>query len=260
MEKQTSISIARQLFSVSPLKQRKLQMLRLMMDDPHNKKSLDVGSDNGVISLYLREFGGEWYSADLIAETVQAIRELVLDRVDLVTEDSFPYHDQLFDQVLIVDFLEHIHNDSGCVHELARVLKPGGILVVNVPNPKEGILRKVRYMLGQTDEAHGHVRPGYDLASISMLLKPDFEIERSLSYGRVFSELIDTIIVAGLDMIKGGKKGQKGTVVSASDLQKKAKSFKIYRIFSPFLRLCMLGDSLLPWCHGNMLIVRARRR
>ena len=229
-------------------------------NDPDNKKSLDVGSDNGVISLYLREMGGEWYSADLIAETVEAIRELVQDRVDVVSEERFPYQDQFFDQILIVDFLEHVLNDSSCVSELARVLKPGGTLVVNVPNPKEGMLRKMRYLLGQTDEAHGHVRSGYDMAALTVLLKPHFEIERSLSYGRVFSELIDTVIVAGLDLIKGGKKGKKGTIVSASDLQKKAKSFKIYRVISPLLRLCMLGDSLLPCCHGNMLIVRARRR
>jgi SAM-dependent methyltransferase len=260
LEKQTSVTIARQLFSVSPLKQRKLEMLRLMMDAPQGRTSLDVGSDNGVISLYLRDMGGEWYSADLIPETVEAIRELVSVRVDVVSADKFPYQDKFFDQILIVDFLEHIVNDSGCVQELARLLKPGGTLVVNVPNPKEGLLRKMRFLLGQTDQAHGHVRPGYDLAALEVLLKPDFEIERSLSYGKLFSELIDTVIVAGLDLLKGGKKGLKGTVVSASDLQKKAKSFKIYRIISPLLRLCMLGDSLLPYCHGNMLIVRARRR
>lgn len=235
-------------------------MLRSMMDDPRGKVSLDVGSDNGVISLYLRDLGGLWHSADLIPETVDAIRGLVVERVDLVSEDCFPYPDQHFDQVLIVDFLEHIDHDVGCVRELARILKPGGILVVNVPNPKEGLLRKIRYRLGQTDEAHGHLRPGYSLSALRQLLGAEFEIQRHLSYGKMFSEVIDTMIVAGLDLLKGGKRGKKGKVVNASDLQNKQKSFKIYRVISPILRLCMVGDSLMPCCHGNMLIVRAYKK
>jgi len=251
--------IARQLFEVSPLKQRKLAMLRDMMDAPAGLRSLDIGSDNGVISLLLREQGGEWSSADLIPDTVEAIRKLVGERVYLMEERSIPCPAESFDQVLVVDMLEHVHDDRACLAEIRRVLRPGGVLVINVPNPHEGLLRKLRFRLGQTDEAHGHVRPGYSLAALEQLLGADFSIERSRSYARVFSELIDTAIVGGLDLLKGGKRGKKGKVVTADDLAKMNKTFKLYRLIAPFLRFFMFLDGLVPFLHGNMLIVRARR-
>lgn len=250
---------ARTLFSVSPLKQRKLEMLKRMMDDPNGKTSLDVGSDNGVVSLLLRELGGSWHSADLSADTVRAITDLVGEHVTQVGEDLFPFQNQIFDQVLIVDFLEHINNDRGCVRELHRIIKPGGIVVINVPNPKEGVLRRLRFALGQTDEAHGHLRPGYTLGQLEELLGGHFAIERSISYARIFSEIIDTLIVGALDLLKGGKRGKKGKVVTATDVSKMRKSFSLYRIIAPVLRFFMVLDTLVPFLHGNMLIVRARR-
>lgn len=259
MEQQQLETIARQLFEVSPLKQRKFAMLREMMSPPQSLHSLDIGSDNGVISLLLRELGGEWSSADLSADTVEAIRRLVGDRVFIIQESSIPSADEAFDQVLIVDLLEHVERDHSCVAEIRRVLKRGGTLVVNVPNPKKGLLRRVRFALGQTDEAHGHVRAGYTLEQLRDLLGSDFVIERSQSYSRIFSELIDTLIVAGLDLLKGGKRGKKGKVVTADDLAKMKKSFRIYRLIAPVLRFFMALDCLLPLLHGNMLIVRARR-
>jgi SAM-dependent methyltransferase len=255
----SSKEIAKQLFNCSPLKQRKLKMLEAMMDNPESKCCLDLGSDNGVISLLLRAKGGEWSSADLSSDTVAAITDLVVERVVQVTETSLPFKDQYFDQVLIVDMLEHIEADHIFISEIKRILKPQGILVVNVPNPKEGLLRKIRFMLGQTDAAHGHLRPGYTKEQLTGLLGSGFVIERAESYARLFSEFIDTFIVAALDLLKGGSRGKKGKVVTAADLTKMKKSFKIYQVISPILRIFMFFDTLVPFMHGNMLIIKARK-
>ena len=144
-------NIARKLFAVSPLKQRKLAMLQRFMLKPLGKRSLDLGSDNGVVSLKLRELGGEWSSADLIPETVEAIRLLVTERVFLIKEPTLPFSEASFDQVLIVDLLEHLEKDRSCIQEIWRILVPQGVLVVNVPNPKEGLFSRIRFFLGQTD-------------------------------------------------------------------------------------------------------------
>jgi SAM-dependent methyltransferase len=252
-------TIARQLFRVSPLKQRKMRMLEAQMDDPQGKVSLDLGSDNGVISLLLRDRGGVWHSADLIPETVEAIRDLVGDRVDRVDGARLPYHDQQFDQVLVVDLLEHVLDDALLVQEIARVLKPSGTVVLNVPNPKEGIVRKIRYMLGQTDAAHGHLRAGYTEEALRSLLGENFQVERVVSYSRVFSNVVDAIIVGALSILKSGSRGKKGTVVSARDLAKQKKSFALFTLIAPLLRCCVALDACVPWMHGDMLILRAKR-
>jgi SAM-dependent methyltransferase len=243
----------------SPLKQRKFDKIVSFIGDTTQRVCLDLGSDNGVISLLLRERGGTWHSADLIPETVDAIRTMVGERVDLVRDDFTPYADGQFDLVVVVDLLEHLERDQLFAQELARIVRPGGQLVVNVPNPREGMLRRLRFWLGQTDEAHGHVRPGYSLPALERLFGDYFEFERHHSYSRVCSELVDTVITGALDLLKGSR-GKKGTVVTANDTARMQKSFALFAVISPILRLMVRLDEYLPWMHGNMLIASARRR
>ena len=60
---------------------------------PTGLRCLDLGSDNGVVSLLLRRRGGRWASADLTAEAVASIRELVETDVHLVTAARLPFAD-----------------------------------------------------------------------------------------------------------------------------------------------------------------------
>lgn len=45
-----------------------------------------------------------------------------------------PYADASFDVVLLVEVIEHLENHRIAICELARILKPGGILVLTTPN------------------------------------------------------------------------------------------------------------------------------
>ncbi|MCB0360484.1 MAG: class I SAM-dependent methyltransferase, partial [Bdellovibrionales bacterium] len=130
------------LFEKSVLKQQKLRELLGAMSrlgisaDRSSLRALDLGSDNGVISYLLRERGGRWASGDLSNETVSSIKALVEHDVSLVSGDALPYPDEEFDLVVVVDMLEHVDNDAALIGEIARVLKPDGALIVNVPNRK----------------------------------------------------------------------------------------------------------------------------
>ena len=44
-----------------------------------------------------------------------------------------PFADQSFDSVLLTDVLEHVAQSSSLVREIARVLRPGGKLILSVP-------------------------------------------------------------------------------------------------------------------------------
>jgi SAM-dependent methyltransferase len=54
---------------------------------------------------------------------------------DLVAGDGawLPFPDGCFDRVIAAEVLEHVPDDGAVVAELARVLRPGGVLVVTVP-------------------------------------------------------------------------------------------------------------------------------
>lgn len=259
IESSKETPFAVRLFNKSPLKQRKLKMISEFLEDSTDRTSLDIGSDNGVISYFLRKRGGQWHSADLIPETVEAISALVGENVHQIDGVSTPFDEATFDTVIIVDFLEHIEGDREFITELYRILKPGGTLLVNVPNPNIGLIRKMRYMLGQTDEAHGHLRPGYTLQELSYLLGESFVIEKHRDYSKVFSELIDTAITAALKFLKKGGETKKGTVTTEQDVKKFEKTFKIYSAIYPIIWIFAKLDSLVPFLSGNMLIIRAKK-
>ena len=250
---------ALRLFRKSPLKRDKVAALLSVLGPVERKRCLDLGSDNGVVSLLLRKQGGDWASGDLTPETVEAIRGLVTTDVHLVTEDRLPFADGEFDVVVVADMIEHVERETAFVAELARVLKPFGRLVVNTPHARDTALRRLRLWLGQTDEKHGHLRPGYTRESLGALLRSSFDVLDSKTYTKAFSETVDTIMQWGLESL--GKKGsRKGVVVTGADLNKHAKLFTAYAAVFPFVWSFSRLDVLLPWNDGYRLLLVATRK
>jgi SAM-dependent methyltransferase len=251
------------LFRKSVLKQAKLRRITALMEDPAGQRCLDIGGDNGVISLLLRRLGGRWASADLDQRTVASIRALVGEDVHRLDGARTPFPARSFDQVVVVDYLEHIADDAAFGEELARILKPGGRVIVNVPHLKpRSVLNRFRHAVGLTDEWHGHLRPGYSLDGIRTLLGPRFFIERAETYSKAFSELVDTAL-NGLYLAMQRRTGEvtgssKGTVVTQADLHKHRKQFVLLSALYPFLWGISRLDALLWLQPGYKLIVRAR--
>jgi SAM-dependent methyltransferase len=252
------------LFNRSVLKQAKLRQIVARLDDPAGKRGLDIGADNGVISYLLRQRGGQWHSADLDARAVQSIRQLVGSDVHQIDGGPTPFENAAFDQVVIVDFLEHIADDRGFARELARIVKPGGQVIINVPHLKPGsLLNRVRHAIGLTDEWHGHLRPGYSLEGLRQLLGPAFDIEESSTYSGAFSELIDTALNGLYLRIQRrqspGGSSSKGTVITESDMRKHRKQFLLLSALYPLIWGVAKLDALLFFTPGYKLIVSARR-
>jgi SAM-dependent methyltransferase len=248
---------ALRLYDKSVLKQRKVAELVASLGPTDGLRGLDLGSDNGVVSLLLRRRGGTWASGDLTEEAVASIRDLVESDVHLVAESRLPFPDASFDRVAVVDMMEHVVDEQAFARELARVTKPGGRLVVNTPHRKPTLLKRLRHAIGQTDEKHGHLRPGYTPERLRELL-PDFAPEGHRTYSRFFSELVDTAINWGVERL--GKKGSaKGMVVTGADVRRHDKMFRAYSVIYPCVWMVSRLDALVP-ASGYMLIAAFRRR
>jgi SAM-dependent methyltransferase len=247
------------LFKKSVLKQRKFQEICGYIGETCGLHCLDIGADNGVVSYLLRQRGGMWKSADLDEKAVDAIRSLVQQDVFQIDGRHTPFDDNTFDRIVIVDFLEHIHTDREFIEELFRIIKPGGELIINVPHTKNSLLRKFRLAIGQTDEKHGHVRPGYTVDALATLLMHRFTIVAWKTYSRFFSECVDTLITFLIGMLKNGKAtSQKGLLVTGRELQQYQKMFRAYSCIYPVVWFLAKLDVLLFWCSGYMLIVRSQ--
>ena len=248
-----------QLFHKSPLKQAKYRQIIDFLGDTQTLRCLDIGSDNGAISYLLRKRGGSWASADLEETIVRQITELVQRDVFRIDGLHTPFDDATFDKVVIIDFLEHIDTDEAFIHELFRIIKPGGELIINVPHRRDTLLRRLRLALGHTDEKHGHVRPGYTLEDLAKLLNARFAILQHREYSRAFSELVDIAINSTL--VRSGSTAEvtgKGVSVTAADLSKHHKTYRLYSFLYPLIWSITRLDALLPGSDGYMLIVRAR--
>ena len=247
------------LFKRSALKQRKFEEIASFLGETDQLRCLDIGSDNGVISYLFRKRGGNWKSADLDHDAVQSIRALVKDDVFHIEGSGTRFQDNEFDKVVIVVFLEHIKTDREFIKELFRVIKPGGELIINVPHIKNSLLRKFRLAIGQTDEKHGHVRPGYTIDGLMTLLKDTFTIASYRTYSKFFSELIDTLMTFGFGVLKKGKTTtRKGVFITGHDLGQYQKLFRVYSFIYPVVWLFTRLDALLFWSSGYMLIVKAK--
>jgi len=245
------------LFKKSLLKQRKFREIEALLGRTENLCCLDIGSDNGVISYLLRNRGGSWKSADLGEKAVDAIRSVVKDNVFKIDGVKTPFQDDEFDLIVIVDFLEHIRTDREFVEELFRILKPEGELIINVPHMKNSLLRKFRLAIGQTDEKHGHIKPGYMLNGLTELTKGKFSIQSSMTYSKFFSELIDTVINIGLGFLKKGVAStSKGQIVTGKDIEQYRKSFWLYSLIYPVAWMFSKLDHILFFVSGYMLIVK----
>lgn len=257
-EQQEYRDLLLKLYDKSVMKKAKLRAIEGLLDPSAGKVSLDIGADNGVLSYLLRKRGGSWHSADLDPATVTSIRSLVETNVDLIDGEHTPYERNYFDTVVIIDMLEHVYTDREFVVELARIMKDGGELVVNVPHVKtSSFIRKLRLSLGLTDEKHGHVRPGYTEAQIKTLLTPEFTVEKVGTYSGFFVELVDVIISWTLERMGAGAVSNKGNVVTGADLKKHEKKFKTFSMIYPFVRCAETLDKFLYYGKGHSLILRA---
>ena len=245
------------LFRRSVLKQKKLAEIVDLLGPTAGLRCLDLGSDNGVVSLLLRQRGGTWSSGDLTEQAVASIRSLVGEDVHLVSGERLPYRDGGFDRVAVVDMLEHVPDDAALVGGLARITRPGGRLVVNTPHLKRTALRRLRRALGQTDEKHGHLRPGYTVERLREILAPHFELERHHTYSRFFSEAVDTVLNWGMARL-GKRSSAKGMVVTREDVGRYRKLLRAYSVLYPLVWATTRLDALVP-ATGYMVIVSAKR-
>jgi SAM-dependent methyltransferase len=92
---------------------------------------LDAPAGEGALAARLIAVGFEVSCADLYPEIFR------LSGVEIKQGDlnrDLPFGSESFDYVTCLEGLEHIENPQHAIREFARVLRPGGHLIVSVPN------------------------------------------------------------------------------------------------------------------------------
>lgn len=134
------------------------QVYRLNLVQAHvdlrGRRVLDAGCGVGVYTHALQEAGAQALGVDVEAERVEEAREGASGALFAVASvEQFPFRDASFDVVFSHEVLEHVEDDLRALQEAARVLRPGGTVVLFVPNrgfPFEthGVVWRGRYHFG----------------------------------------------------------------------------------------------------------------
>jgi len=92
---------------------------------------LDIPVGGGDNARPLAAAGYQVLGADIVIEACQG-QGFETQKVDMTR--PLPFEDAHFDAILHSEGIEHVDNQVAVLEELARVLKPGGVMIVTTPN------------------------------------------------------------------------------------------------------------------------------
>ena len=98
-----------------------------------NRTILDVGCGLGMYTAAFRRYSADVYGVEVERERAVQATERAKGVAQAVGE-ALPFPDNTFSVVFSHEVLEHVADDRQVVREAVRVTRPGGYLVVFVPN------------------------------------------------------------------------------------------------------------------------------
>jgi SAM-dependent methyltransferase len=110
----------------------------------------DVGAGTGAMSVRLASAGFDVVSVEPLIEGATAIRELGGEAVFCGSLQALHLPDDSLRLVGLFDVIEHLAEPQDLLHEVHRVLEPGGLVVVTVP--------ALQALWSTEDEVAGHHR------------------------------------------------------------------------------------------------------
>lgn len=123
--------------AIAPLYARvtysKREMLCKVASLPVKGKLLDVGGGTGRVISAIRDCVEDAIVADISFGMLKEAPRSALKPVCGGSE-SLPFADNSFERVIMVDALHHVIDHADSAREMFRVLKPGGVMVIEEPD------------------------------------------------------------------------------------------------------------------------------
>ena len=163
---------------------------------------LDLGCAFGFATRLLRRRGYEAVGVDSSPQYIARARRTDSRTTYLVADATHvPLPDASFDAVLLLDVLEHLPDERGALAEAARLLVPGGTLVLSVPyrgplaqldalNLYARLVQRTHHGRFPPEIAATGIHRHYAVADLRALLGDAFEIRHVWRTGIGLAELV----------------------------------------------------------------------
>ena len=245
-------------------KKEKIDLIEREIPVDREDVCLDLGCAQGILSYFLRRKGGYWISADLDFTNLKSGQALLGRNFVQMGERALPFKDRAFDQIVCLDYLEHVDDDDLTLREIRRLLKDGGRLVLVTPHTgKFFLLQKLRPLAGLKLEFYGHKREGYGRRDLeAKCTEAGLRIVKHKTYSRFFTELLELLLNAVYVNFLSEKPASKlrdGRIrpTTADEFSSQTKAFALYSFFYPAVWLISRLDKLLFFTRGNAIMVWA---
>ena len=122
--------------------ERARRRIHWMIRQVEGQRVLDVGCSQGIVAILLGREGFEVVGVDVqtsrieyATEDLAKEEEATRQRVTFMVGDAgeLPFPDDHFDSVIMGEVIEHLAAPDRVLQEAARVLRPGGVLVLTTP-------------------------------------------------------------------------------------------------------------------------------
>jgi SAM-dependent methyltransferase len=257
------------MFSKTLKKQQKLRLLLDQIGDTRDRDCLLItnGDNNGALNHHFRAHGGRWSWVENEADHVGEMEELLGEPVLRGEASRIPLPDGSFDVVVSIDVHEHLEDCAPFNRELARVVRPNGLVVVTTPNGDAWKpVTVLKRWIGMGKEAYGHHVIGYNARQLGTMLEAaDLAPFGSGSYSHFFTEMIELAInfayVKFLSRRKNAVEVEEGVIAPSSRDQLAAveREYRLYSAAYPVLLAISKLDVPISFLTGYAVSVVARR-
>lgn len=257
---------ALQMFDRSLKKRQKLTLLLRMLGPLQNERCLLVtcGDNPGALNYHFRAAGGHWTWAEIEPERIDTMASLLGEPVHHVLPERFPFPDDSFDRMVVIDVHEHLEDTGPVNGEIARVLAPGGKVLLTTPNGNERLpLAVLKRWLGMSPAVYGHQVQGYTAEQLERMARSVGLVpEARGAYSKFFTEGIELVINFGYVKVLGRKKKPpEGEIAPSTQdgLQQVKGAYGFYARLYPVLNAISKLDRIIPGRSGYAVAVAARK-
>jgi demethylmenaquinone methyltransferase/2-methoxy-6-polyprenyl-1,4-benzoquinol methylase len=114
-----------------------------MVDVPANGMLLDAGGGTGRVSQSLIGKTAQIVVSDMSIKMLQETRTKERLQPVCAPSENMPFSGNLFDRIIMVDALHHVNNQPETARELWRILKPGGLIIIEEPDIRYFIVKMI---------------------------------------------------------------------------------------------------------------------
>jgi len=164
-----------------------------LLDAPQGRASrmVDIGCGACQMARLARDRGWQVTAVDAVPTNLDHARTFGFEAVHADFNASLPLPSATFVHAMLIEVIEHIVDAELLVEELARILKPGGRVLMTTPN-NAYYRRRIRALQGKPPDDEGyHFRFFVKQRLLEMGERYGFRIERTRSFG--FLPLVDAV-------------------------------------------------------------------